>query len=397
MCWSGWNLKEDGFSSELAGAVRARRVSSQQLVERSLERIARLDGQLNAVVALRAELALGEARALDERVAAGEDPGPLAGLPVLVKDLEDVAGMRTTRGSALFADAPPATRDGLTPARLRAAGAIVVGKTNLPEFATEGYSANLVFGVTRNPWGLAVVAGRVERGIGRGAGRRPRPHRHRDRRRGLGPDPGGPVRLRRPQAHQRRDRPAAHPGLDRLLHRRPARDDRGRPAAPAGRPVRPRARRPQRAARPAAAGPGPPGPPVRGAAVRPLGAAARRGPGGVRRGRGGLRRSRRAPGRAARPGADLRHGQPRHRLVHGHRGRARLLPRPRHRGAQPRPAASRGPLVHGRGTAGDAGRLPRRAAAPVRLRPGAGRAARRRTASCSHPRSRARAGWPRVG
>jgi Asp-tRNA(Asn)/Glu-tRNA(Gln) amidotransferase A subunit family amidase len=155
--------------SELAGAVRVGRVSSQQLVERSLERIARLDGQLNAVVALRAELALGEARALDERVAAGEDSGPLAGLPVLVKDLEDVAGMRTTRGSALFADAPPATRDGLTPARLRAAGAIVVGKTNLPEFATEGYSANLVFGVTRNPWGLAWSPGGSSGGSGAAA------------------------------------------------------------------------------------------------------------------------------------------------------------------------------------------------------------------------------------
>jgi Asp-tRNA(Asn)/Glu-tRNA(Gln) amidotransferase A subunit family amidase len=79
--------------------VRARRVSSRQLVERSLERISRLDGPLNAVVALRAELALSEARALDERVAAGEDPGPLAGLPVLVKDLEDVIGLRTTLGS----------------------------------------------------------------------------------------------------------------------------------------------------------------------------------------------------------------------------------------------------------------------------------------------------------
>jgi len=97
-------------------------VSSRQLVERSLERISRLDGPLNAVVALRAGPALAEALALDERVAAGEDPGPLAGLPVLVKDLEDVAGMRTTRGSALFAGAPAATRDGLTPARLRAAG-----------------------------------------------------------------------------------------------------------------------------------------------------------------------------------------------------------------------------------------------------------------------------------
>jgi Asp-tRNA(Asn)/Glu-tRNA(Gln) amidotransferase A subunit family amidase len=146
--------------------VRTRRLSSQQLVERSLERISRLDGPLNAVVALRAELALGEARALDERVAAGEDPGPLAGLPVLVKDLEDVAGMRTTRGSALFAGAPAATGDGLTPARLRAAGAIVVGKTNLPEFAAEGYSANLVFGTTRNPWGLEWSPGGSSGGSG---------------------------------------------------------------------------------------------------------------------------------------------------------------------------------------------------------------------------------------
>jgi Asp-tRNA(Asn)/Glu-tRNA(Gln) amidotransferase A subunit family amidase len=146
--------------------VRTRRISSRQLVERSLERISRLDGPLNAVVALRAELALAEARALDERVAAGENPGPLAGIPVLVKDLEDVTGLRTTYGSALFADAPPATRDGLTPMRLRAAGAIVVGKTNLPEFATEGYSANLVFGATRNPWGLQWSPGGSSGGSG---------------------------------------------------------------------------------------------------------------------------------------------------------------------------------------------------------------------------------------
>lgn len=146
--------------------MRTRSVSSRQLVERSLERISRLDGPLNAVVALRADLALDEARALDARIAAGEDRGPLAGVPVLVKDLEDVAGLRTTQGSALFADAPPATRDGITPSRLRAAGAIVVGKTNLPEFATEGYSANLVFGVTRNPWGLEWSPGGSSGGSG---------------------------------------------------------------------------------------------------------------------------------------------------------------------------------------------------------------------------------------
>jgi Asp-tRNA(Asn)/Glu-tRNA(Gln) amidotransferase A subunit family amidase len=146
--------------------VLTRRVTSYQLVERVLERISRLDGQLNAVVALRADAALHEARAIDARVAAGDRPGPLAGIPILVKDLEDVAGLRTTRGSALFADAPLATQDGLTPSRLRAAGAVVVGKTNLPEFATEGYSANLIFGATRNPWGLAWSPGGSSGGSG---------------------------------------------------------------------------------------------------------------------------------------------------------------------------------------------------------------------------------------
>ena len=78
---------------------------------------------------------------------------------MLVKDVTDVAGMRTTFGSRLYADAPPATADGLVPSRLRAAGAIVVGKTNTPEFATEGYSANLVFEATANPWNLAATPG----------------------------------------------------------------------------------------------------------------------------------------------------------------------------------------------------------------------------------------------
>src|SRR5262249_25705694 len=150
----------------LAGAVRARGVSSGQVVGGALERISRLDGPLNAVVALRGDLALDEARALDAQVAAGRDPGPLAGIPALVKDLEDVAGMRTTQGSALFAGAPLAARDGLTPSRLRAAGAGIVGKTNLPEFATEGYSANLIFGATRNPWGLAWSPGGSSGGSG---------------------------------------------------------------------------------------------------------------------------------------------------------------------------------------------------------------------------------------
>ncbi|MGZ8652078.1 MAG: amidase family protein, partial [Actinomycetota bacterium] len=118
--------------AEVAAGVRAGRVSAAELVGMSFERIERLDPPLNAVIRLR-ERALDDARAVDERIAEGEDPGPLAGLPLLVKDMEDVAGMPSTYGSLTFANAPAAAADGLVPRRLRAAGAIVVGKTNQPE------------------------------------------------------------------------------------------------------------------------------------------------------------------------------------------------------------------------------------------------------------------------
>lgn len=143
---------------ELAGAVRGRVVSAEELVRTSLERIDRLNEPLGAVIAVR-EQALEEARALDERIAGGDDPGRLAGVPLLVKDMEDVAGMPTTYGSRVFADAPAAARDGLIPRRLRAAGAIVVGKTNQPEFAFAGYTDNLLYGPTRNPWNLEASPG----------------------------------------------------------------------------------------------------------------------------------------------------------------------------------------------------------------------------------------------
>ena len=140
-----------GVIAAVRAAIASRRVSVEEVVRHALDRIERLDGPINAVVALRADEALAEAKALDRDGVAG---GALAGVPLLIKDLEDVAGMRTTMGSALFADAPPARADGLVPSRLRAAGGIVVGKTNLPEFASEGFTSNLLFGTTRNPWAL---------------------------------------------------------------------------------------------------------------------------------------------------------------------------------------------------------------------------------------------------
>src|SRR5215510_1192050 len=141
--------------ADLTIAVRERRVSAAELVRASLGRIERMNPSLNAVVSVRTDEALAEAQDVDRRLSAGEDLGPLAGIPFLVKDTEDTVGMPTRHGSLLFADAQPATSDDLIPRRLKAAGAIVVGKTNTPEFAFEGYTDNRLFGPTRNPWGTA--------------------------------------------------------------------------------------------------------------------------------------------------------------------------------------------------------------------------------------------------
>lgn len=135
--------------AELAAAVRARRVSAVELVTASLERIERWNPILNAVTTVCADRGLEEASALDGRGATG----PLAGLPLLVKDNTDAAGMVTTFGSRTMLDRPPAERSEASVERLVAAGAIVVGRTNVPEFAFQGWTDNDVFGPTRNPWG----------------------------------------------------------------------------------------------------------------------------------------------------------------------------------------------------------------------------------------------------
>lgn len=142
----------------LARAVHRREVSPVELVRTSLDRIAALNPRLNAFVALRADAALAEATALERRIVAKEDVGPLAGLPVGVKDLEDVADLPTTFGSVPFKDWRPGA-DSVQVARLKRAGAIVVGKTNTPEFGYTGLTKNLLFGVSRNPWDLERTPG----------------------------------------------------------------------------------------------------------------------------------------------------------------------------------------------------------------------------------------------
>src|SRR5438552_7623468 len=115
-----------------AAAIRRGGLAAVELMEATLERISRLNPTLNAFVALRAEEALADARALGERIARGDDPGPLAGLPFGVKDLEDVAGLPTTYGSVPFRT-HVAARDSTQVARLRRARALAVGNTNTPD------------------------------------------------------------------------------------------------------------------------------------------------------------------------------------------------------------------------------------------------------------------------
>jgi aspartyl-tRNA(Asn)/glutamyl-tRNA(Gln) amidotransferase subunit A len=143
---------------DLAAMIRRRELKPSELMAATIARIEALNPKINAFCALRAEGAMAEARAHDEKIAHREDIGPLAGLPLGVKDLEGVAGMATTFGSVPFKD-HIAKEDSIQVARLKAAGAIVIGKTNTPEFGFMAFTKNLLFGVSRNPWNLERTPG----------------------------------------------------------------------------------------------------------------------------------------------------------------------------------------------------------------------------------------------
>jgi aspartyl-tRNA(Asn)/glutamyl-tRNA(Gln) amidotransferase subunit A len=143
---------------EIAHQVRRRTRSAEEVVRAALARIEALDGEVNAFCALRADEAVADARALDERIGRGEDPGALAGVPFGVKDEQDVAGLATTFGSVPMRDFMP-ERDSTLVARLRAAGAVPLGKTNMPEFGSTAFTKNRLFGLTRNPWNLERTPG----------------------------------------------------------------------------------------------------------------------------------------------------------------------------------------------------------------------------------------------
>lgn len=138
--------------SEIARMVNSREISARELVESALSRIESTNREVNAFVAVDADRALADADDIDRRLATDEEVGRLAGVPIGVKDTEDAVGYRTTHGSLLLADSPVATRDSILVERLRHDGAVVVGKTNTPEFAYTGDTDNRIFGRTENPW-----------------------------------------------------------------------------------------------------------------------------------------------------------------------------------------------------------------------------------------------------
>ncbi|HLN76812.1 MAG TPA: amidase [Nocardioidaceae bacterium] len=142
----------------MAAAIGSRDISARELLDLHLDRIEAVNPQVNAVVSLDPERAREQATAADEATARGEATGPLHGLPFAFKDTHEVAGWRTTYGSPLMAD-HVADTDDLVVERVRAAGVVVIGKTNVPEWAAGSHTFNPIFGKTLNPYDLTRSAG----------------------------------------------------------------------------------------------------------------------------------------------------------------------------------------------------------------------------------------------
>ena len=145
-------------ATELAADIRAREVSVREVVQAHVDQIERVNPRVNAICTFLPDVAMEQAAAADARLAGGGDLGPLYGLPVAIKDLVPTAGIRTTFGSRIYQDFVPET-DALVVERLRAAGAIVVGKTNTPEFGAGSQTFNEVFGETLNPYDVERTCG----------------------------------------------------------------------------------------------------------------------------------------------------------------------------------------------------------------------------------------------
>lgn len=174
-------------ATELARAIRAKEVSSEEVVDAYLQRIEEVNPKLNAVVQLTADAARAQAREADAALARGHIKGPLHGVPITIKDNMETAGVICTGGTKGRVSFVP-TQDATVVARMRAAGAIILGKTNLPELALAYETDNLVYGRTSNPYDLSRTSGGSSGGEAAiiAAGGSPL---------GLGNDMGGSIRL----------------------------------------------------------------------------------------------------------------------------------------------------------------------------------------------------------
>src|SRR5947209_13150487 len=143
---------------EMARLIRTKKLSAREALAQHLKQIERVNPKVNAIVTLVPELAAGAAAKADEMQARKEKLGPLHGLPVAHKDLMETRGIRTTFGSPLYKDYIP-TEDDIVVERMRRAGAIIIGKTNTPEFGAGSQTFNKVFGATRNPYDLTKTCG----------------------------------------------------------------------------------------------------------------------------------------------------------------------------------------------------------------------------------------------
>lgn len=146
-------------ATSIAASVRGQEIPAKATVAAALARIAEQNPTLNCFTTVLAEQALADAAAIDQAIAQGKDPGPLAGVPFAVKDLFDVAGIPTLAGSKLNRQNPPATQDATLVARLKQAGAVLVGALNMDEYAYGFVTENSHYGPTRNPHDLSRISG----------------------------------------------------------------------------------------------------------------------------------------------------------------------------------------------------------------------------------------------